>query len=76
MPQGYRLPRIKLYALFLELAGHVMGQRQVHVVAANEQVVTHRHATQDQLTVLLGHTNQRQICRATADIADQECITN
>ena len=41
VPQGDRLPGVELHALLGELLGHVMGQGQVHVVAADQQVVAH-----------------------------------
>ena len=43
VPQGHRLPGVKLHALLGEQAGHPMGQGQVHVVAADQEVIAHGH---------------------------------
>ncbi len=51
-----------------------MGQREVHVVAADQQVIAHGHPPQHQLTLFLGHVDQRQVGCAAADVADQQRI--
>ena len=76
VPQGDRLPGIELDALFGETAGHVMGQGQVHVVAAHEQVIADRDPPQHQLALLLGGADERQIGRAAADVADQQRVAH
>ena len=74
MPQGDRLPRIELDALFGEAAGDEMGQGEVHVVAADQQMVADGQPLQDQFALLLGHADQRQVGGAAADVADQQRI--
>ena len=49
MPQGDRLPRIELHSLFAEQAGDVMRQRQVHVVAADQEMIADGDALKLQL---------------------------
>ena len=76
MPQGDRLPGIELHALLGEPAGHVMGQGQVHVVAAHQQVIADGDSPQHQLALLLGGADQRQVGRAAADVADQQRVAD
>ncbi len=54
--------------------GDVMGQGQVHVVAADQQMVADGHPLQHQVARLLGHGHQRQVGRAAADVADQQQV--
>ena len=72
MCQRPGLPGVQLRALAGQLARHAVGQCQVHVVAAQQNVVTHRHALQGQFAVLGQHGHQRQIGGATADIDHQD----
>ena len=76
MPQGDRLPGVELHALFGEPAGDVMGQGQVHVVAAHQQVIADGDPPQDQFALLLGGADQRQVGRAAADVADQQRVAD
>ena len=74
MPQGDRLPGVELHALFGEPAGDVMGQGEVHVVAAHQKMIADGDASQDQFALLFGGADQRQIGRSAADVADQQRI--
>ena len=56
--QGAGLPSVQRFALGGELARHAVGQRQVHVVAAQQNVLAHRQALQLQVAVLLLHGNE------------------
>jgi len=53
-----------------------VGQRQIHVVAAQEDMLAHRDAVQFQGTVLLGDGDQRQIRGATAHVHHQDQIAH
>ncbi len=53
-----------------------MGQRQVHVVAAEENVIADRDARQNKLAGLLGHGDQRQVGGTAADVADQHRVAD
>ena len=68
------LPRVKLLALGRQLAGHHMGQRQVHVVAAQQNMFAHGDAVQFQLAALLQHRNQRKVAGAAAHVDDQDDV--
>ncbi len=74
VPQGDRLPGVELGSLFGKAAGDEMGQGQVHVVAADQQVISHGHAAQHQFAAFLGHGHQREVGRAAAHVADQQRI--
>ncbi len=55
-------------------AGDEVGQGQVHVVAADQQVIAHGHAAQHQFAAFFGHGHQREVGRAAAHVADQQRI--
>ena len=74
VPQGDRLPGIELGPLFGEAGGDEVGQGQVHVVAADQEVISHGHAAEDQFAAFLGHGHQREVGRAAAHVADQQRI--
>ena len=56
--EGAHLPRVKRFALGAELARHHMRQGQVHVVAAEQDVVAHGDAVQLQQAVALQHGDE------------------
>ena len=76
MPQRDRLPGIELHALLGEAAGDVVGQRQIHVVAAHQQVIADGDAPQHQFALLFGDADERQVGGAAADVADQQRIAD
>ena len=54
VPQSHRLPGIELHALFGKKPGHIMGQGQIHVVAAHQQMIADGNALQDQFALFFG----------------------
>ena len=56
--------------------GRGVGQGQVHVVAAQQDVVADRHAGQHQLARLLADGDQRQVGGAAAHVADQHHVAD
>ncbi len=74
MPEGNRLPGVELEALLGELARHVIGQGQVHVVAADQKVVAHGQPLQHEVARFLGHAHERQIGRTAAHVAHQKLV--
>jgi hypothetical protein len=74
MPQGDRLPGIELQSFFREAAGHEMGQGQVHIVAAHQQMIADGHAPQDQFALFFRDRDERQVGRAAAHVTDQQRI--
>src|SRR5437899_1663641 len=51
-----------------------MCQRQVDVVAAEEDVVADREAGQRQATLLLAHCDEREVAGAAADVDDEDDV--
>jgi len=74
VPQRNRLPWIQFDALVAERLRRLISQRQVHVVAANQQMVAHGLALQDQFPFFLGDFDQRKIRRPAADVTDQQHV--
>jgi hypothetical protein len=52
-----------------------VGEREVHVVAAEEQVFPDCDAFQGEVALMLGHRDQAEVRRATADVADQQKVS-
>ena len=50
------------------------GQRQVHVVAAEQDVVADGDAVQLQVALALAHGDQREVAGAAADVDDQDDV--
>ena len=74
VPQRLKLEAVDLGALLRELIGHQPGQRQIDVVAAQQDVLAHRHAVEGQFAALLGDGDQREIGGAAADIDHQDQV--
>ncbi len=56
--------------------GDGVGQGEVHVVAAEQDVLADGLAGQDQVAVLLGDGDQGEVGGAAADVADQEAVAD
>jgi hypothetical protein len=52
-----------------------VGQREVHVVAAEQDVVAHRDALEGQLAIVLEHRDQREVRGAAAHVYHQQHLT-
>ena len=75
-PQRQVLPAVDLRALLGQAMRHHAGQRQVHVVAAQQDVLAHRHPAQRKLAIGFRHRNQREIRGAAADIHHQDQVAH
>ncbi len=71
-----KLPRIGLRALLGELARDGVGEREVHVVAAEQDMLADRHAMQFQIAFALHDRDQREVGRAAAYVDDQDHVAD
>ena len=71
---GEELPVADRHALRLELRAQGVGERQIHVVAAEEDVFADADALQRQLAVPLGDGDEAEVGGAAADVADQDDV--
>ncbi|MFN9971013.1 MAG: hypothetical protein ACK58T_14090, partial [Phycisphaerae bacterium] len=53
-----------------------MSQCQVHIVAADEQMISDSNSLQNQLPVLFAHFHQRQIRGASTDVTDENAVAD
>ena len=75
MPERNGLPRVELDAFFrLQAFRGKMRQRQIHIIAADQQMIADGAPLQHQFALILGRLDQRQIRRASAHVADQHHI--
>ena len=72
--QGAQLPCVEPGVLGSQFSGHDMGQCQVHVVAAKQDVIPHGDPVQFQIAVAFDHRDQRKIAGAAADIDHQDDV--
>ncbi len=76
VPERNALPRVKGMSLLLKFGGDVMGQRQIHVVAAEQQVVSDRQPLQAQFPVSVVQADQREVGRAATDVDHQHHVAS
>ena len=75
-PQRQMLAAVDLRALLGQSVRHHARQGQIHVVAAQQNVLAHRHAVQREFAVRLRDRNQREIRGAAADIHHQDEVAH
>ncbi len=68
--------RIDPGAFFSEPLGHDAGEREIDIVAAEQDVIAHRDAVEAQFAVRFGDGDQREIGGAAADIDHQNEIAD
>ena len=71
-----QLPRVGLRALGGQLARHHVGEREVHVVAAEQDVLADRDAMQFEVAFALDHRDQREVGRAAADVDHEDDVAD
>lgn len=74
--QRRKLPRVKLLSGGGQLLVQVVRQRQVHVIAAQQNMVAHGHPRQLHLPGLLRDRHQGKIARAAAHIDHQDHVAD
>ena len=57
-----------------QLARDDVREREVHVVAAEQDVVADRDAVQLEVAVALEHRDQREVAGAAADVDDEDDV--
>jgi hypothetical protein len=72
--EGAHLPGVELGAVGLQLACDQVGQREVHVVAAQQDMVADGDAVRFQLAVALEDGDQREVAGAAADVDHQHDV--
>ncbi len=70
------MPRIGLGALRGELARDHVREREVHVVAAEQDVFADRHAMQFEIAFAFDHRDQREVGRAAAHVDHEDDVAD
>ena len=68
------LPRVHLDPFLGKSFLRPEGQGEVHVVAADKEMVAHGDALEREVAVLGFHADEGKISRAAADVADQQDV--
>src|ERR1044072_3653429 len=66
-----QLPGINAMALVFESLLKQASQRQIHIIAAQQNVIADRYSLERQLAILYGDRNQAEVSSAAANIAYQ-----
>ena len=74
MHQRQELPGIQRFAFRLQPGLQRVGEREVDVVAAEQDVFADADALQIQIAADIGHGDQAEIRRATPDVANQDDV--
>src|SRR5262249_51123562 len=74
--EGPELPVVEGRAGGGEPRAHGMRERQVHVVAAEADVVADRAPLEDELAALLTDRDEREVRRSAADVADEDDVAD
>ena len=76
LPGGVRqrdeLPAVDLLSAAGDFVLEEVRQGEIHVVAAEEDVVAHRDALQGQVALPLGHRDEAEVGRATAHVDHED----
>ena len=74
--EAAKLPLVELGTLAGEPFAHPVGEGQVHVVAAEQDVIADRDALQGEPAALLADRDQAEVGGAAADVADQHQVAD
>src|SRR5439155_23187395 len=72
VPQRLQLPRINPVTFTLEALLHDARQGEVHVVAAEQNVIANRDALEREISVVLAHQAEAEIGGAASDVAHEQ----
>ena len=75
MDECQELPGIDRFSFAFEFGLKRIGQRQIHVVAAQQYVFADANAFELQRAVTVGNGNEAEIGGAAAHVADQNDVT-
>ena len=76
MPQSLQLPGIDAVARGFKALLQNARQRQVHVIAAQQDVVANGNAFQRQFAIFFGNRNEAEIRRAATDVAHKNEVAD
>ena len=76
MPQRLQLPGVDAVPGRFEPLLQQARERQVHVVAAEQDVIADRDALERQVAVALADGDQAEVGGAAADVADQDEVAD
>ena len=76
VPEGQQLAAVDFGPLLCQPFGDDVGQGQVDVVAAEQDVLTHGHAGERQFTAALGDGDEGEVGGAAADIHHQNEVAD
>ena len=74
--EAAKLPCVELRTCLGGALAHTVRQGEVHVVAAEQDVVADRDPIEDELAAFLAHGDQAEVGGAAADVADQHDVAD
>ena len=76
VPQRLQLPGVDAMTIQLEPLLNQPREREIHVVAAEQNVIANRHALEREIALVLTDENQAEVRGAAADVADEHEIAD
>jgi hypothetical protein len=76
MRQRVHLPAVDLFAARLELLANAVGEGEIHVVAAEQDVIAHRNAHQLEGAARFDRRDRGEVGGASTDVDDQNDIAH
>ena len=76
MGERPELPRVQVLAFVLEPGLHDVGEREVHVVASEQDVVANGDALERECTIAIADFDEREVGRASADVDDEDDVSH
>ena len=76
VPQAMQLPGVDAMAVGLKALLQEACEREIHVVAAEQDVIANCDTLQRKVAVLFGNHDQAEVRRAAAHVAHQHQVAN
>jgi hypothetical protein len=61
-------------AITTKLGRHRVGQRQVEIVAAEQDVIANRDTLETKIAAVIAHFNEAKVCGAATDVTDEHAL--
>ena len=75
MDQGKELPRVDRLSRCFELPLECVGQCEIHVIAAEQDVLAHADALDLKVAIFFADRDKAEVSRSAAHVADEDDVS-